>query len=184
LYSDISARRRVQQVLIDLAEGLAGLQGEACLEALVRQFADVLGVQEAFVCECVDYPATRVRMLARWKRGNYARCVEFDLAGTACEHVITQGKAVFVTAGSGQRWPTEALFERDSYLGLPCLDSRGQVIGHVACADPGPMSSELPHQAVLRLFAVRAALELERRLLQRDRQELLPSRHAAQMLLH
>jgi PAS domain S-box-containing protein len=163
LYSDISPRKRVQQVIIDLAEGLSGLQGEACLQALVQRFAEALRVREAFVCECIDYPTTRVRMLARWKGAEPARCVEFDLAGTACEHVIGYGKEVFVPTAAGQRWPLEALFERDSYLGLPCYDSRGRVVGHVACADPGQMPEDLPHRAVLKLFALRAALEIERR---------------------
>jgi PAS domain S-box-containing protein len=184
LYSDITPRKRVQQVLIDLADGLAGLQGEACLQALVQRFAQALGVREAFVCECIDYPTTRVRMLARWKGDELARCVEFDLTGTACEHVIGYGKEVFVPAGAGQRWPAEALFDRDSYLGLPCLDSRGSVIGHVACADPGGMPEELPHRAVLRLFALRASLELERRQLAREQHRLSPAlpQHAPAML--
>jgi hypothetical protein len=121
------------------------------------------------VCECIDYPTTRVRMLARWKGAEPARCVEFDLAGTACEHVIGYGKEVFVPTAAGQRWPLEALFERDSYLGLPCYDSRGRVVGHVACADPGQMPEDLPHRAVLKLFALRAALEIERRQLQGTR---------------
>jgi PAS domain S-box-containing protein len=168
LYTDITVRKRTQQVLIDLADGLAGLQGEACLQALVRRFAETLGVREAFICECIDHPTTRVRMLARWKGGEPGRCVEFDLAGTACENVIGYGKEVFVPVAAGQRWPMEALFERDSYLGLPCLDSAGRVIGHVACADPGRMPDALPHRALLRLFALRASIELERRQLARE----------------
>jgi PAS domain S-box-containing protein len=170
LYSDITQSKRVQQLLLDLVEGLSGLQGEACLQALVRCFAHTLGVREAFICECCDQPTTRVRMLARWKGGTPARCVEFDLAGTACEEVIGYGKEVFVARGASQRWPLEGLFERDAYLGVPCFDSQGRVIGHVACADPGHMPEALPHRAVLELFALRASLELERRLLERERQ--------------
>jgi GAF domain-containing protein len=83
--------------------------------------------------------------------------------------VIGYGKEVFAPTGATQRWPLEGLFERDSYLGLPCLDSRGRVIGHVACADPGAMPEDLPHRAVLKLFALRAGVELERRQLERSR---------------
>jgi PAS domain S-box-containing protein len=184
LYSDITARKRVQQLLLDLADGLSGLQGDACLHALVRCFAQTLGVREAFVCECTDYPATRVRMLARWKGGEQARCVEFDLSGTACEEVIQGGCEVFVPSGAGGRWPVERLFERDSYLGLPCLDSNGRVIGHVACADPASMPHELPHRAVLKIFALRAAVELERRLLLRERASLSAPSPSAAAAIH
>jgi GAF domain-containing protein len=54
-------------------------------------------------------------------------------------------------------------------LGLPCFDSAGRVIGHIACADPVSMPEDLPHQAILKIFAVRAAVELERRQLERER---------------
>jgi PAS domain S-box-containing protein len=184
LYADITPRKRVQQLLLDLADGLAGLQGEACLQALVHCFAQTLGVREAFVCECSDYPVTRVRMLARWKGGEQARCVEFDLTGTACADVIQGGREVFVPRGAGERWPVERMFERDSYLGLPCLDSKGRVIGHVACADPRAMADELPHRAVLRIFALRAGLELERRLLARERESLGVPSLPAPVALH
>jgi PAS domain S-box-containing protein len=169
LVSDISARKHVEHTLVAIADGLSGSSGEQCLRTLVRSFAAVLEVHEAFVCECSDFPATRVRMLARWKGEDFARCVDFDLAGTACEEVIGAGETVFLPRGAGERWPLERTFERDSYLGIPCHDSQGQVIGHIACADPGAMSPELPHQAILKIFALRASIELERRLLEQER---------------
>ena len=153
LISDITASRRVQEAVIELANGLSTLSGEECLRKLVRSFAAVLGVREAFVCECSDYPTTRVRMLARWKAGEHARCVEFDLAGTACEDVIRSGHTVFAPHDAGERWPLEKQYERLSYLGLSCLDSAGRVIGHIACADDKPMREDLPHQAILKIFA-------------------------------
>jgi PAS domain S-box-containing protein len=169
LMTDISSRKRVQEVLLDLADGLASVQGEACFQALVRSFAQVLGVREAFVCECIDHPSVRVRMLARWKGGELGRCVEFDLAGTACEEVIGNGAPVFWPHHAGERWPLEREYEREAYLGLPCFDSAGRVIGHIACADPVSMPEDLPHQAILKIFAVRAGIELERRQLERER---------------
>ncbi len=107
LMTDISSRKRVQEALLELADGLAGVQGEACFQVLVRSFAEVLGVREAFVCECIDNPFVRVRMLARWKGGEQARCVEFDLAGTACEEVLGTGAPLFVPRDAGERWPME-----------------------------------------------------------------------------
>lgn len=169
LMTDISARKRVQEALVELADGLSSVQGEACFQELVRSFARVLGVREAFICECIDQPAVRVRMLARWKGDEFARCVEFDVAGTACEDVILNGTTVFSPREAGTRWPIERQYERDAYLGLPCFDSNGRVIGHIACADPGSMPEELPHQAILKIFAVRAGIELERRQLERER---------------
>ncbi|CAN0503042.1 unnamed protein product, partial [Phaeothamnion confervicola] len=85
LHTDISGRKLVQEALLDVADGLSTLSGEECFRELTRRFAQVLGVREAFVCECSNQPTTRVRMLARWNKDGFARCEEFDLAGTACE---------------------------------------------------------------------------------------------------
>ena len=52
-----------------------------------------------------------------------------------------------------------------SYLGLPCVDTKGCVIGHIACMDAPELPQELPLDAVLKLFAVRASVEMERQLL-------------------
>jgi PAS domain S-box-containing protein len=169
LVSDITPRKRMQEAVVELAEGLSALSGDECLRKLVRSFASILGVREAFVCECTDQPTTRVRMLARWNAGEYARCVEFDLAGTACEDVIRDGRTVFAPHDAGERWALEKQYQRFSYLGIPCLDSAGRVIGHIACADDKPMREELPHQAILKIFAMRAAIELERSALERMR---------------
>ncbi|MBI3529745.1 MAG: PAS domain-containing protein [Betaproteobacteria bacterium] len=169
LHTDISARKQVQEALLEVADGLSTLSGDECFRELTKRFAEVLGVREAFVCECSNYPATRVRMLARWNLGGFANCVEFDLTGTACEDVIQQGKQVFVPGNVAARWPLEKTFDRESYLGLPCIDTQGRVIGHIACADGKEMRQELPHLAILKIFAIRAAVELERRILERER---------------
>jgi PAS domain S-box-containing protein len=164
---DISARRQAQEVLTELADGLHGLQGEEAYTALVRRFAAILDMREAFLCECCDRPPTRVRMLAHWRDGVLAPCVEYDLAGTPCGEVIISGKTVFAPSGATARWPSEQQAGNESFIGIPCCDSKGNVMGHLACVDRKPMGGELPHDAVLRLFAVRAAVEMERRMLER-----------------
>ena len=171
LYTDITARKQVQQVLLELADGLTGLRGEEAYTALVQQFATIVGAREVFLTECCDYPATRVRMLAYWYMGQHAPREEFDLTGTPCEEVILGGEPVFVSRGAGERWPGERQWGTQAYLGLPCIDSKGVVIGHIACKHSEEIARELPHYAIMKLFAVRASIEMERHLLERMRAE-------------
>jgi PAS domain S-box-containing protein len=170
LHTDITARKQVQEAVVELADRLADLRGDNCLQLLVRNLAQTLGVREAFICECCNYPTTRVRMLARWNSGGTEQLVEFDLPGTACEHTIVEGKVYYCPKALGERFPIERQFERESYLGIPIMDAGGKVIGHIACADSQPMREDLPHQAIFKLFAVRASVELERRSLARGRE--------------
>ena len=169
LYTDITARKQVQQVLIELSDGLNGLRGADAYAVLVRQFADIIGAREAFLTECCDTPATRVRMLAYWYQGSPAPCEEFDLSGTPCEEVILGGQSLLVPNGASARWPMEQQWGTEAYVGLPCIDTKGTVIGHIACKDGAGITRDLPREAVLKLFAVRASVEMERQLLERTR---------------
>ena len=169
LYTDITPRKQLQQVLIELSDGLNGLRGADAYAVLVRQFAEMVGAREAFLTECCDTPATRVRMLAYWYMGNAAPCEEFDLAGTPCEDVILGGRPLLVPSGASRRWPMERQWGTESYVGLPCIDTKGAVIGHIACKDGARIARDLPREAVLRLFAVRASVEMERQLLEQTR---------------
>jgi len=164
---DISARRQAQEVLIEPADGLHGLRGERAYVALVQKFSTILDTHEAFLCECSEPQSTRVRVLAHWSSGELLPCEEFEVTGTPCQEVIITGKTVFVRSGVGERWPRERSSGVESYLGLPCFDTKGVVIGHLACRDRKPMEGELPHDAVLRLFAARASVEMERDALER-----------------
>lgn len=169
LYTDITARRQMQQLLIELADGLAGLRGEEAYNVLVRQFATITGTRAAFLTECIDTPATRVRMLAYWCDGRAMPCIEYSLSGTPCADVISSGEALTVTDGVRHRWPREKESGTEAYIGLPCIDTTGSVIGHIACTNDTRIVRDLPRDAVLKLFAVRASVEMERQLLERGR---------------
>ena len=50
----------------------------------------------------------------------------------------------------------------ESYLGVPLLDARGEVLGHLAVFDERPMPEDNRRLFAFRVFAARAAAELER----------------------
>jgi PAS domain S-box-containing protein len=155
-------RRRVQQVVTDLATRLASRRGQDCFESLVENFCKVVGTREAIVTQCLEDSVKRLRVLAWWRDGRLEANVEYDLAGTTCEETINEGRICVYRAGVGERFPPAKPFGRESYLGVPCFDSGGKVIGHIACFDSRPLDAELPDRAILEMFAQRAGLELER----------------------
>lgn len=77
--------------------------------------------------------------------------------------MIQDEQPLYVSRNLGEGWPLEIQYERESYLGIPCFDSEKRVIGHLACMDGKPMPDEAPQWAILKLFAERAAIELERK---------------------
>jgi formate hydrogenlyase transcriptional activator len=155
---------RASELIWTVMSGTALSTGADFFPALVQHLASALGVQHAFVAECTDLRKSRVRTLAFWSGQSLADNVEYDLAGTPCEAVI--GGETAVHNGDVQtRFPQDrdlATLGARSYLGLPLVSASGEVLGHLAVLDAAPLRDDQVTTAVLRTFAARASMELER----------------------
>jgi formate hydrogenlyase transcriptional activator len=161
-------------------DGTAFAAGPDFFAALVTQLAQALDVSHAFVAECTDHTKRRVRTLAFWSRDRIVDNIEFDLAGTPCELVITKGETGYYPRDLQTRFPEDVgLVDlgAESYLGLPLLDVSGDVLGHLAVLDNKPMESDATNASVLRTCAVRACMELKR---VRDTSEIAALNHKLQ----
>ncbi len=91
--------------------------------------------------------------------------VEFDLAGTPCEDVSPR-RALPSSPGRPREVSRDDQDLIDlgieSYLGVPLLDGDGRVLGHLAVFDERPLPAEPRRLFIFRIFATRAAVELER----------------------
>ena len=163
--NDIHERKEIEETLIQAAEGLSSVSGEDFYQALMQSLSSILGTRDNLVCYCIGDPPTRARTLAYYSNGKFFENFEYDLAGTSCGAVIDRKEIVYAPTGVCDVWQLEKEFDRDSYIGVPMLDSAGKIIGHFACMDGKPMRQDLPHLALFKIFSVRAAAELERMLL-------------------
>jgi PAS domain S-box-containing protein len=161
------SRQEVERTVADLVTGLAHASGEEGMRALVRGFARVMGAREAFVTECGDGADPQVHVLAWWRDGHFEGERTYALSGSVCEETVREGKVCFYPRGVGERFPRAKPLGREAYVGVPCKDAGGRVIGHIACCSDRPVVRDLPDQAILQLFAGRASIELERRGLSR-----------------
>lgn len=166
--------QRAYEVLLAMAEGTAISTGSDFFDSLVQHLASTLHVSHAFITECTDKSNTRVRTLAYWNESAFGDPIEYEVEGTPCEWVIRNTgqnrgtrQHVFYPQGLQQRYPQERGIE--SYLGIPLYETSGRVIGHLAVMDEKPMEDEPLVMAVLRIFAMRAAAELERLQLEAER---------------
>ncbi len=146
-----------------IVEGTAQSVGDAFFRSLVTHLASAMGVDYAFVAE-FDRDTMRARTLAFWGDGAIRDNIEFDLAGTPCEDVIRSGLCHH-PRGVREKFPEDqGLVELgiESYLGVPLLDVEGLVLGHLAVFDRRPLPAEPRRLSIFRIFATRAAVELER----------------------
>lgn len=163
--NDVNERKEMEDTLVQAAEGLSSISGEDFYRRLIKSLSAMLGTRDNLICHVVGDPPTKARTLAYYSGGKFWENFEYDLEGTSCGAVIAKKETVYVPTGVCNIWPLEKQYDRDSYIGVPLFDSTGKIIGHFACMDGNPMRQDLPHLAIFKIFAVRAAAELERTML-------------------
>ena len=165
--ADLEGRGRTPAeagILQTIAEGTSQV-GPGFFSSLVRSLASALGVRYAFVAECLDRPTTKVRTLAFWVRDHLGENVEYEIDGTPCRKVV-DGKTPFYPCDIQKLFPADrdlVSLGAESYCGLPLRDASGQIIGHLAILDVEKLPQNFCELPAVRIFAARAAAELDRR---------------------
>jgi PAS domain S-box-containing protein len=145
-----------------VVEGTARQTGQEFFQSLVRHLASAVGTRYAFVAEFAG--GTRARTLAFWFRDRITDNVEWDVTGTPCEDVV-RGNLCHYPLGVRASFPDDRPLVEwgiESYLGVPLCDAQGRHLGHLAVFDDEAMPAEPRRLFTFRIFAARAAAELER----------------------
>ncbi|PSB43844.1 protein kinase domain-containing protein [Chamaesiphon polymorphus] len=166
LQAEILERQKSEQILRSIVAGTVSATGVDFFRSLVRSLAQALDVRYAFISECMDAPPTRVRSFAFWQGNEFGNEFEYDLYGTPCERVVGSNSYQCFPAQIQALFPAEKdefeAMEAQSYAGIPLLTSTGNLLGHLAVLDDKEMESNARTQAILEIFAARAAAEMER----------------------
>ena len=149
-------------ILRRILEGVEAKVGEQFFPSLVQQLAMSMGVDYAYISELTD-DGSRFRSKAAW--GKDQPLPPFDVpARGPCETVLTR-KCVHHPDQLRTLYPHVQLIQDigvESYCGVPVVDSRDRVVGHLAIMDSKPMLDAVRATSILGIFAMRAAAEFER----------------------
>ncbi len=167
LYEDmkqeVTRRQRAEETLRSITEGTAGVTGGDFFYSLVRHLATALNVRHAFVTRCNE-ERSKARTLAFWNGAAFLDNFEYELEPTPCAKVL-HGETCFYSDNLQELFPRDidlAALNAQSFFGVPLSDSFGRVIGHLAVMDERPMDKDPGEAPILKIFAARAAAELER----------------------
>ncbi len=152
-------------------EQSASFGGPNFFAAAAQLLSVLLDARFVFVAECFDSERNMARTLAFWGDSEPAENLDFCAAGGPCERVL-RGEVVHIREEVCARFPfNEALqsLSPESYLGYPLVNSRGDVVGHIAAMDVRPMDPSSEDVVILKILASRAAAELERRQIESSR---------------
>ncbi len=163
---DPAPRLRGRDLLRAIAEGTAGAVGDEFLRGLVRNVAEAFGAKLVFVAEATQPNGAHVRVLAAWHDGVYwDEPIEYDTKGQPCALAVEHPFVAFPDALS-KHFPEDVPaieMGLESYLAVCLRAADGTHLGHMAVLDARPMQADDDDVAALRIFAARAAAELERR---------------------
>ncbi|BDC44754.1 hypothetical protein PTKU15_80510 [Paraburkholderia terrae] len=87
----------------------------------VRHFGAALDVPCAFTTECTGWPPKSVQTLAYWLRDDFRESIEFELAGTPCEALLSNA-APYCT-GVGKLFHRDKAYESHSKSIRKCKGS-------------------------------------------------------------
>jgi PAS domain S-box-containing protein len=159
-FTDLDEETALRTIL----EGTATETGERFFKALVEKLAKALRTHAAWVTEYFP-ESRRLKALAFYLDGTFLEDWQMDIADTPCEHVIDRARLIHFPDNLLNLFPIDpdiTSLKAASYMGLPLTDASGKILGHLAVMDTRPMPAEPRVETIFRIFASRAAAELQR----------------------
>jgi PAS domain S-box-containing protein len=155
---------RSEALIRHLYEGTSSHTGQEFLQALVRSAALAMDVAGVWVTEYL--PERKIlRSLAFWMDGKFIHDYEYNTVGTPCEVVIEERRLVHCPDRIIDLFPDDpdlVAFNAVSYAGVPLFKPDGSVFGHLSALDTKPLDLFPELETAFRIFANRAAAELNR----------------------
>lgn len=161
---DITDRKNAEQQLQNLLAGTAAETGTDFFPVLAKHLAEALGVDHALVAELGD-EGGELHSLAFWSDGALQPAIHYNPMGTLCEFVLNDGRYEcddLVAHFSDDLPDLARIFEATSYLGIALENSEGVAIGVLWVMNRNPIQNSQRVEDIMRVFAARAAAELER----------------------
>jgi PAS domain S-box-containing protein len=164
ILTDITARKRAEERLLQAAKGVSAATGEALFHSLVEHLCTSLDAEYAFVATPHPTDPGMIRTIAAFGRGQRLPNFDYTLAGSPSETVIGQSVRMY-DQRVNEQFPADPLLRRfgvESYVGAPLDDSSGRSLGVLAVMKCTPLLRREEARSLLAIFASRAAAELGR----------------------
>ena len=164
-------KKRVPAIIAlkQIVENTSEYTGKEFFKALVKHLAEILEVHGVWVTEYLE-EQNKLNALAFWLKGSYVEKYEYLVSNTPCEPVLDGHDICHVPKNVIDLYPKDPDLKplgAVSYMGISLRDIDGRILGHLALLDNKPMP-EIPEVfAIFKIFASRAAAELQREIMQR-----------------
>jgi hypothetical protein len=139
--------------------------GEHLLEQLTLSLGHLLPADYAFIGKLTREPKDHIHIMALCDHGQIAPPSKYPLAGAPSARVIASREICSHESGVSRLFPEDrhlSTIGAEAYVGTPLVDSLGSVRGLLAIVDGRPLADPDRTRRLVKMYAVRAALEVER----------------------
>ncbi|MBS1270830.1 MAG: putative signaling protein [Gammaproteobacteria bacterium] len=133
-------------------------------ESLVRYLAEALHSDFAIVGRLDRANADRINTIAVYRDGDLGSNFQYELVHSPCRNVVGR-EICFYPEKAAQLFPQDRMLAEEqieAYIGSPLFDSNGEAIGLIVALFRRPISEMSTAEYLLKIFASRAAAEMER----------------------
>ncbi|MFZ5425468.1 MAG: PAS domain-containing sensor histidine kinase [Thermodesulfobacteriota bacterium] len=167
IFTDITERRRMEDSLTFLiTSGWNPAGGESFFDSLAVYLAKALGME--FICiDVLEGDGQNATTLSVYHDGKFEDNITYSLKDTPCGEAA--GKIICTYERDvHKRFPKDELLQQmkaQSYAGTTLFSSKGEPIGLIACIGKTPLHESSFAENLLRMASIRAAGELERKII-------------------
>lgn len=163
----LAARKmaEIDRALLAITQGVSNRTGEAYFEALVQHFTQTLGVDYTYIGLLGGDPADTIQTLAVCAGAEIVENFAYRLTGGPCQQVIESRQLCCYPSGVQAQFPQAPLLASmgiESYAAIAFYDSQNQALGLLGVMGCKPLANLHLTQALLPIFALQVAAELER----------------------
>jgi PAS domain S-box-containing protein len=157
-------RRRTQEAVLTMARGISTRAGAEFFRELTLRLTEALGAHIGSIAEMLPDRRGEVKTLSLVIGGEQAADLTYELAGSPCDQV-GRSEVFVVRRDLPSLYPQAqklTALKIEAYVGTRLLDAAGSPIGLMFAAFQQPLEQEDFVVSTLKIFAGRAAAELER----------------------
>ena len=157
-------RRRIHDTMLKVAANVSRSSSSEFYVQIAANMAEALGADAAFLGRVDTEKPSSVRTIAAVIDGQQVDNFAYEVTGTPCEHLLRQDECI-ITEKAAEQFPLAQALQSlggQAYVGRRFVNSAGQPIGLLFAVFRQPLRNTDFIAPILRIFATRAAAELER----------------------
>jgi len=163
IQKDITEKKKVEDVLTQIAEGIYSTMDESFFNSLVTFLGGSLEVDYAIIAK-LENNKNKALTLACWDKDRLVDNFEYQVKDSPCEFVLEKGEANFFDSVS-ELFPKDQFLQKNRYqcyMGRALKDSQQNIVGVIYILYKNKIKNVELAKSVLKIFESRCSAELER----------------------